>query len=147
MATLAGTVSIEGLPVHRGAAVSLAFFRVESADAPPPYDGAPPPEACVDIVEVCDEGLGDADLRETARQWQFTAARTPGYYFVQLRVILYRVHREKAYAQAEQFFFRRRPLHIPMEGLTGITFPVSWPTEALEELNHYGTVHPSGSRR
>ncbi len=94
---------------------------------------------------MCDEGLGNADLRQTARQWQFDAARVPGYYFVQLRVILYRVYREKTYAQVEQFFFRRRPMHISAEGLKGITFPVSWPKEAIDELIHYGTVHPSGS--
>lgn len=87
MVAFEGTVSVEDLPAHRGASVSLVLFRVESAEARPPFDGEPPAEACVDIVEVSDEGLGDTDLRETARQWQFRAARESGYYFVQLRVI------------------------------------------------------------
>jgi hypothetical protein len=146
MATLEGTVSIGGMPPHRGALVDLAFFRVAAADADPPYGGEPPAEACGDAVEVCAEGLADADGRETTREWPFEATRTPGYYYVQLRVVLYREHRGNMYAQSEQFFFRRRPVHVPEEGLAGITFPVVWPPEPIDELHQYGTVHPERPR-
>jgi len=147
MATLEGTVSIDRLPAHRGALVSLAFFRVDSSEDPPPYGGEPPPDACRDAVDVCVEEPGTADIHESPRQWPFAAARTPGHYYVQLRVILYRKHSEKMYAQAEQFFFRRRSIHVSEEGLAGITFPVVWPAQPIDELAHYGTVHPSRSRQ
>jgi hypothetical protein len=146
MATLEGTVSIDSMPPHRGALVSLAFFPVAAADAAPPYGGEPPADECGDSIEVCAEELADVDVRETTREWQFEAARATGYYYVQLRVVLYRQHRGKMYAQAEQFFFRRRPVHVPAEGLAGITFPVAWPPERIEDLHHYGTVHPKRRR-
>ena len=43
-------------------------------------------------------------------------------------------------AQAEQFFFARRPLPVPCEG---VTLPVVWPDIPLNDLQHHGTVLPA----
>src|SRR5439155_11742658 len=76
----------------------------------------------------------------------FGIERSPGYYYVQLRVMLFRVRAGNVFAQLEPFFFARRPLHIAPEPEGLATFPVSWPTEPLEALHHYATLSPKTKR-
>jgi hypothetical protein len=52
MGKLAGTVSITGLPPHRGLMVSVCFYRVESAQSPAPHGGDPPAEAATDCEQI-----------------------------------------------------------------------------------------------
>jgi hypothetical protein len=61
---------------------------------------------------------------------------------LQVRAILFRTQADKVLAQAEQIFFGRRPVHIASEPEGKLTLPVSWPTQALEELHHSGTESP-----
>jgi len=140
VAKLEGTIQIAGLPPHRGFMIDVCFFSVESAGSPAPYDGDPP----VDVVTDCDRVFERVDLEkesvETTFEQDFALERRAGYYFVQLRVILFRVQDGKAFAQAEQFFFGRRPLRIPVE--SNVTFPVAWPPQSLSELHHYRTFKP-----
>src|SRR5262245_60290654 len=89
LAELDGTVSIMGLPPHRGLIVRLCFFAVPRPDAPVPYYGDPPAE----VATECDEVFGnlDRDLKEdsteTSFQHGFRIERPPGYYYMQLRVV------------------------------------------------------------
>ena len=46
MGTLEGKITVSELPPHRGLIVSLCLYRVESASAVAPYNGAPPAEVC-----------------------------------------------------------------------------------------------------
>jgi hypothetical protein len=146
MVTFAGTISIDGAPPHRGVLVSVALFGVDTSDAEVPYGGEPPAEACTDVIEVCFERPGGADNLATTREWEFEASRPPGNYYLQLRVVLFRHHGGKMLAQAEQFFFSRRTVHLPEEGLAGITLPVVWPAIAVDDLHHFGTVRPQKRR-
>ena len=43
---------------------------------------------------------------------------------------------------ATVFFYARRPVAIPQGAAGRLTLPVSWPKESLDELHHYGTMHP-----
>src|SRR5262245_44430130 len=112
MARLEGTVSIAGLPPHRGVSLEMCFFRVPGLETPPPHDGDPPAVACTDCADVCAEMHIDRDELNATRDWHFITHRAPGCYYVQLRAILYRSQRGRLFAQVEQFFFRRRPLEI-----------------------------------
>src|SRR5262249_1876018 len=123
MARLAGTVSITGLPLHRGVSLTICFFPVSGVDAPPPYDGDPPTGACTDCVDVCQEEHLEQEVHDAAREWRFAMDRPAGYWYVQLRAILYRSQGQRMLAQVEQFFFRRRPLLIPADGQNDVTFP------------------------
>lgn len=125
MANIEGTVSIGGVPAHLGVVVTLCFFRVAGADAKPPYDGDPPAEACGDSVEICAEDPGDIDIMEANREWPFKTDRAPGCYYTQVRIVLYRQQGGQLYAQVERFFFGRRSLHVPEEGLKGVRLPVT----------------------
>lgn len=135
-----------GLPPHRGIIVNLCFFAVPDPEAPVPFNGDPPAEATTD----CDKVLEQVDLatesQEATRDFAFRVDRAPGFYFVQVRVILFRTNAGKVFGQAEQFFYARRPVQITAEPESSVTFPVSWPTEPLEELHRYGTLRPQGER-
>ena len=52
MGTLAGTVSLTGLPPHRGLILNLCLYSVPAADTPAPNAGDPPAEAATDCHEV-----------------------------------------------------------------------------------------------
>ena len=142
MAKFEGTIAVSGLPPHRGLIVSLCFFPVEAADAPAPYGGDPPAEAVTD----CHQVINQVDLHtESARatyELPFAVERGAGFYYLQVRAILFRTWGEKVFAQAEQFFFARRPLPLTERPIGHITLPVEWPQIPLERLNIYGVVEP-----
>lgn len=147
MGRLEGHISIEGLPHHRGLMIHLAFFAVTGPDAPAPYGGNPPAEAVTDCVKVYEQVEIDSECRQTRFEYAFTLERPPGYYFVQVRAILFRDKQGgDLLAQAEQFFFARRPVRITPEPESRVMFPVTWPKEALEELHYYGTIKPQAKR-
>jgi hypothetical protein len=146
MAALEGIVAIAGLPPHRGIILSLYFFRVDGPEADCPYGGNPPAEACSDEVLVCEEDPRPADVGDTSRTWPFSTPRTAGYYYVQVHAVLFREQRGKMYARVEKFFFGRRPVSVSEEGQDSITFPVTWPTQALEDLHYHDTVTPRRRR-
>lgn len=146
MAKLEGTVALTGLPHHRGLIVSLCFYRVEAAAAPAPHGGDPPAEAATDCHEIAKQVDLDTESERAAYDLPFGVERPAGFYYLQVRAILFRTRAGKVFAQAEQFFFGRRPVHVAPEAGDPLTLPVAWPTEALEELHHYGTVSPQSKR-
>lgn len=146
MAKLEGTISITGLPPHRGLIVNLCFFAVAGPDAPAPHNGDPPAEAVTISDKVFEQVDLDKESQETTFEHHFGVERSPGYYYVQVRAILFRSRDGKVFAQAEQFFFARQPVHIAAEPEGNVTLPVSWPREPLEELRHYGAVSPQTKR-
>jgi hypothetical protein len=146
MAKLDGTIALAGLPPHRGLIVSLCFYRVEAADAPDPYGGDPPAEAATDCHEIAKQVDLNAESSQAAYDLPFGIERPAGFYYLQVRAILFRTQAGKVFAQAEQFFFGRRPVHVGSEAEGKLTLPISWPTQALEELHSYGTVSPQGKR-
>jgi hypothetical protein len=142
MAKLEGTLSVAGLPPHRGLIVSLCFFRVAAASDPAPHGGDPPAEAVTDSHEVFKQVDLNAVSSRTAYDLPFAVERPEGFYYLQVRAILFRTEAGKVFAQAEQFFFARRPLPLTGEPLGHVTLPVRWPQIALEELGTYGVVQP-----
>lgn len=142
MARFEGTIAVTGLPPHRGLIVNLCFFPVESGDAPAPYGGDPPAERVIDCHEVAKQ----VDLHTESSQFTydlpFVVERPAGFYYLQVRAILFRTQAGKVFAQAEQFFFARRPLPLTEEPLGQITLPVQWPQIPLDELGTYGVVKP-----
>jgi hypothetical protein len=146
MARLEGTIAVSGLPLHRGLIVSLCFYRVEAADAPVPYGGDPPAEAATDCHEVVKHVDLDTETNRAAYDLPFSIERPAGFYYLQVRAILFRTQAGKVFAQAEQFFFGRRPVSVGPEPEGALTLPVTWPAQALEELHHYGTVSPQPKR-
>lgn len=146
MATFKGTVAVTALPPHRGISVSLCFFGVASSEEPAPYDGDPPSDACTD----CDAVFEQVDLRqefqESRFETHFSIERLPGYYYVQVGVILYRAKDGEFFAQVEPSFFARRPVRVPADEEGQITFPVSWPAIPLDHLQVYGKLSPRRKR-
>ncbi len=61
---------------------------------------------------------------------------------LQVRNRMARTQAGKMFAQAEQFFFTRRPLPLSEQPMGRITLPVHWPQLPLEELGAYGVVEP-----
>ena len=144
MAKLEGTIAVTGLPPHRGLIVSLCFFRVGSAAEPAPYGGDPPAEAVTDCHEVFKQVDLHSESTQPAYDLPLAVERPAGFYYLQVRAILFRTQAGKAFAQAEQFFFARRPLPLTDEPLGRVTLPVQWPQIPLEELGSYGVVEPQG---
>jgi len=142
MATLEGTIAVTGLPPHRGLVVTLCLFPVGSADAPDPFDGDPPAEAVTDTHEVTHQVDLDRESSQSAYDLPFELERPAGFYYLQVRCLLFRIQAGKAFAQAEQFYFARRPLPLTEAPLGHITLPVPWPQIPLEELETYGTIEP-----
>ncbi len=126
--------------------VDVCFFPVAGADSPPPYNGDPPVEAVVDCTEVCNLVHFDRESQDTTLEQRFTFERPPGYYYVQMRVVLYRKKGAEMFAQAEQFFFGRRPLHIDASPVGDVTFPVTWPALPIEAMQRYQTLRPQRKR-
>jgi hypothetical protein len=141
MATLQGTVSVTDLPSHRGLILSLCFYPVGAADAPAPYGGDPPAEAATDCHEVTRQVDLDTESVRTAYDLPFAIERAAGFYYLQVRAILFRFHAGKVIAQAEQFFFARRPLAMPGQTIR-VTLPVTWPPQTPEQLHLYGVIEP-----
>ena len=142
MITLGGQVIISNLPPHFGLIISLAFFGVAEPESDPPFDGDPPGEAATDCPQLYHSvDLKKTESQETSRVVPFTIEHEPGHFYLQLRTILFRKHKGKLYAQAEQFFFGRRPLTL-QEDLLSITLPVEWPSIPVEDLGIYGKMEP-----
>ena len=146
MARLDGTISITGLPPHRGLIVYVCVFPVTGPDAPVPHAGDPPAKVATDCDKVIEQVDLERESQETTFEQPFGIERSPGYYYVQIRVTLFRNRNGRTFAQVEQFFFARRPVHIAKDAEGIITFPVSWPVEPLEALHHYETVVPKTKR-
>ena len=144
MKTLSGKIALHNLPPHRGLSVNVAFFAVQDQNAPKPFEGDPPAEAIKDIESVFEAVDLAREITASTRDIPFSVSRPPGYYYIQLRFILYRIQDGKAYAQAEQFFFGKRTLPL-FQDISGITLPVEWPSIPLSELGTYGTIHPTKS--
>lgn len=136
MAKLEGTIAIAGLPPHHGLIVSLCFFSVGAADSPPPYSGDPPAEAVTDSHQVAEQVDLSTECLQTGYNLPFAVESPGGYYYLQVRAILFRSQKGKMLAQAEQFFFARRPLPLTEAPLGQVTLPVQWPQIPLEELGY-----------
>src|SRR5262249_34464778 len=136
MATLEGTVSISGLPPHRGLILNLCFYSVPAADAPAPYGGDPPATAATDCPAVYKQVDLNAETDRSTYELPFSIERPPGHYYLQVRAILFRMHGEKVFAQVEAFFYSRRPVEIPQTIEGRLTLPVAWPTQSVDELHH-----------
>ena len=146
MPRLAGAISLTGLPAHRGLILNVCFFAVKGPDATAPYNGDPPPDAATDCDKVFERVDLETESNDTRFDHTFNADRPTGYYFVQVRAILFRMQAGKVVAQAEQFFFGDRPVQIASEANAPVPFPVSWPALPVEELQHYGTVSPQSKK-
>jgi hypothetical protein len=146
MAKLEGMIAVAGLPPHRGLIVNLCFFRVGSAETPAPYGGDPPGEAVYDSHEVAKQVDLHTESSHSAYDLPFVVERPAGFYYLQVRVILFRAQAGKVFAQAEQFFFARQPLPLTDEPMGSITLPLQWPQIPLEELGTYGIVKPQGHK-
>jgi hypothetical protein len=142
MARFEGTIAVAGLPPHRGLIVSLCFFRVGAAADPAPYGGDPPGEAVTDCHEVFKQVDLNTESPQAAYDLALAVERPAGIYYLQVRAILFRTQADKVFAQAEQFFFARRPLPLTEQPLGQVTLPVQWPQIPLEELGSYGVVEP-----
>jgi hypothetical protein len=142
MAKLEGVIAVTGLPPHRGLIVNLCFFPVGAADAPAPYGGDPPAEAVTDGHEVAKRVDLHTESSQSGYDLPFAVERPAGFYYLQVRAILFRTRAGKVFAQAEQFFFARRPLPLTEEPVGRITLPVPWPQIPLEDLGSYGVVEP-----
>jgi hypothetical protein len=136
-----GAIKHSNLPTARGLTLGVAFFRVPTADTPPPFNGDPPGDAVTDCYSVYESVDLHADSIDIPDLIPFSIAREPGIYYLQLRAVLYRFHNGKHFAQVEQFFFTRRPLEISAE-LPLVTLPMEWPDIPLEDLGVDGTVKP-----
>ncbi|MGL4422701.1 MAG: hypothetical protein ACRCZF_18675, partial [Gemmataceae bacterium] len=143
---LQGTIAVAGLPPHGGLIVSLCFYRVVAADIPAPYGGDPPAEAATDCHEAVKRVDLDAESSQSTYELPFNVERPDGFYYLQVRAILFRVQVGKVLAHAEQFFFGQRPVQVVPGSEVAITLPVSWPALPVEELHHYGTVLPQCKR-
>ena len=141
MTTFNGYVSISNLPPHYGMIVSLAFFEVEEMGSEPPYDGDPPGEAATDIHEIHNVVDLEIETFESMRNFPFEIEHSAGFFYLQLRAVLFRKKDEKLFAQSEQFFFGRRPLPL-FDDLPSIELPIEWPSIPLEDLEYFGTIEP-----
>jgi hypothetical protein len=146
MGRLDGTISLSGLPSHRGLILDLCLFHVSGPDAPAPHGGDPPAEAATDCHKVVEQVDLNAESQRVDFDQPFSLERQPGFYYVQVRAVLFRSRDGSLFAQAEQFFFGHRPVRIGPVSEGRITLPVSWPTEPLEDLHRYGTVGPQPAR-
>lgn len=141
MARLEGTVALGGLPPHRGLIVSLCLYRVSAATDPPPHNGDPPADAVTDAHQVCKNVDLNAESDAPSYDLPFALDRDPGCYYLQVRCILFRKDGEGVFAQVEPFFFARRSLVLPETGC-GITLPLTWPPDAVDELELHGVIRP-----
>src|SRR5262245_4091688 len=103
MAKLEGAIAVTGLPPHRGLIVTLCFFCVGSATEPAPYGGDPPAEAVTDCHEVFKQVDLHSESSQPAYELPLAVERPAGFYYLQVRAILFRTQAGEAFAQAEQF--------------------------------------------
>lgn len=146
MPALVGNLVLSGLPPHLGMLVSLCFFAVKDRDSPAPYNGDPPTEAATDLEEIVNNMPLKNESRATSFEQNFQAERPAGYYFVQVRVVLFQKRGGKIFGQLETFFFSKRPICFDSTMEQQVTFPVMWPDIPLENLHTYGVFKPSKKR-
>ena len=147
MGRIRGTISLTGLPPHRGLILNVCFYKVSGFEAPAPHDGDPPASAAVDIHKISEDVHLERESRETAVEKPFELEHEPGYFYVEVRPILFRDGNGSMLAQAEQFFFGRRPVRILDASENPVTFPITWPQTSIDELHRYGTLRPRGAWR
>lgn len=140
MGRVDGMVLLTGLPPHRGLMMHLHFYRVESAMAPPPYDGEVPAEAAVEGHEIITRIHLDTEVQKTSDEVSFRVELPAGFYYPEVRAILFRSGIPSVFAQSEGVFYRRRPLEVPEQGVIQIRLPVAWPQVPMDELHYYGTI-------
>jgi hypothetical protein len=134
--TLAGAVTLRGLPTHKAYSVSIAFFPVPSDSSPPPFGGEPPAENYTDVVCIKDaEDTEDKPL-------QFQLRRPSGFYYLGVSVIAFIERDGKMYAQVERFFPMASPIRIEAGATQKIHLTVDWPDIPFDELGYYGTIYP-----
>lgn len=126
--------------------VNLCFFAVAGADTPAPYGGDPPAEAATDCDKIFEQVDLERESQDPAVEIGFSVERAARFYYVQIRAILFQTKEGKMFAQAEQFFFGKRPIAFGVASQENVTFPVEWPTMGVEDLHHYGTVSPQNKR-
>jgi hypothetical protein len=119
--------------------VNLAFFQVANADEPPPFGGDPSPDQVMDSIEVLSDVHFELERSEDTLEHAFAVDHPEGLYYLQVRVFLFRKGHDGMTAQAEQFFFGKRPVPIPCQG---VTMPIPWPDIPIESLHTYGAIHP-----
>ena len=146
MPKLEGNISISCLPPNRGLIVNLCFFAVAGTDAPVPYGGDPPAEAATDCDKVFEQVNLEKESRDSAVEVGFSVERAAGYYYVQVRVILFKTKEGKMLAQSRPVFLWEAPLVFGAESQGNVTLPVEWPAIPMEDLHHYGTVSPQSGR-
>jgi hypothetical protein len=146
VALLHGAVSISELPPNRGMLLYLNLFRVKAPDSPAPYRGDPPPAVEGDMEKIYDQVDLEQESNEARLECGFSFDRPAGYYFVQVRALLFRVGDGNVVAQSELFFFGRRPLHVANDQDDQITLPVTWPSTSLNSLHKYQTFKPKSNR-
>ncbi len=139
--TITGNVVIEDVPHNYGMIVSLAFFPVKRKDDPPPHGTYPEEQYIKDTYEIMDTVNLDRERTEHQNVIPYTFTKKPGYYYVQIRAILFRKNSNNVFAQTEQFFFEKRPLEIT-DHITNLELPVRWPSIPLEQLGSYGVIQP-----
>ncbi|VTS07346.1 hypothetical protein [Tuwongella immobilis] len=142
MGKLEGTIALTGVPPHRGLMVSLSFFPVNSPDDPVPYDGDPPPEIARDSHSVHHQVDLSRESSQSEYEFPIEVERPDGFYYLELRAVLLRTHDGQLVAQAEPFFFARRPMLFCDPPLGKITLPIPWPAVAVDELPIDGVIEP-----
>jgi hypothetical protein len=120
--------------------LSVCFYRVMSTDDPPPFSGDPPAEAVNDCHEIAKQVYTYTESRQTAYELPFSIERPTGFYYLQVRAVLFRGEPDGASAQRESYLYSRRPIEVPHQAAGRLTLPISWPTVSLEDL------HPCGPR-
>lgn len=146
MSRLNGTVVISGLPPHRGLILNVCFFPVPNADTPPPYGGNPPAESSTDFQKAFEHIDMDRESGQADFACDFSIERPDGFYYLQVRALLVRQASRQVFMQAEQFFFGRRTVQIPVGEEGHLTLPVTWRATPLESLHHYARFHPRPRR-
>lgn len=135
---LSGTIHLHDMPEVIDVAVNLNLFRTPSPQAPPPFEGQPPPEYYLDSLEV--KGFDQQCPLE------FRLQRPEGYYHLDVGVMaLRRAGNGSLFCQIEHRFPLPRPVQIAEnQPQQEVTLDLFWPDMPLEELGHYGTVDPDG---
>ncbi len=135
--TLVGEVALRGLPPHKMYSVTVTFFPVASASSSPPFEGDPPTGKWMDTASVKEaEEPDDKPLR-------FSFQRTRGHYYLGVGVIAFIARDGKMFAQVERFFPMTQPCEIRAEIEQRIQLTAMWPDMSFDELQTYGTIHPT----
>ena len=102
--TLSGIVEVDKLPSHFGLSVNLVFFPVSDADDPAPHNGDPPADAVTDSDQLYNEVDLDIEIVDSKRTIPFSLSKLEGYYYIQVRILLYRKQGNKLFAQGRTVF-------------------------------------------